>query len=120
MNIPEHARCPGCSGNLTFAIGKQALVCESCGLSLTVPGYDKLVMEKARSNVSLAEAADRIMRTQERQNNPQRIYTCRSCGGLIRPGALSASDSCPFCGARIQQIPRDTKFRTGSGQPQLF
>ena len=101
MNIPEHARCPGCSGNLTFAIGKQALVCESCGLSLTVPGYDKLVMEKARSNVSLTEAADRIMRTQERQNNPQRIYTCRSCGGLIRPGALSASDSCPFCGNAI-------------------
>ncbi|WP_274968521.1 hypothetical protein [Succinimonas amylolytica] len=101
MNIPEHARCPGCSGNMTFDIGKQALVCESCGLSLTVPDYDRLVTEKARSNVSLTEAADRIIRTHERQNNPDRLYTCRSCGGLIRPGALSASDSCPFCNNAI-------------------
>ncbi len=101
MNVPEHSRCPGCSGNMIFDIGKQGLVCESCGLVLSVPEYDAAVLKKARGNVSLTGAADRILREHEGQADMNRIYACRSCGGLVRPGARRASGVCPFCGNAI-------------------
>ena len=35
--------------------------------------------------------------------------------GEDKDGMDAVLDSCPFCGARVQQIPRDTKFRTDRG-----
>ena len=101
MNIPEHSRCPGCSGNMVFGIAEQALVCESCGTVITIPKYDDIVLEKAKHNVNLTEAADRIIEQREKRESFKRSYACRSCGGLIQPGALGASDACPFCGNSI-------------------
>ena len=101
MNIPEHSRCPCCSGNMIFGIEKQALVCESCDKVLTIPEYDDIVLKAASHNVSLTEAADRIMEYREKRESLNRTYACRSCGGIVRPGALGASDACPFCGNSI-------------------
>ncbi len=101
MNIPEHSRCPGCSGNMVFGIKEQALVCESCGTTISISEYDDIVLEKAKHNVNLTEAADRIMEQREKKESFKRSYSCRSCGGLIQPGALGASDACPFCGNSI-------------------
>ncbi len=101
MNIPEHSRCPSCSGNMVFSIRDQALVCESCGSVFSMEDYDNIVLEKARRDINFTEAADRIMREREQRESLNRSYSCRSCGGLIRPGVFGVSDACPFCGNSI-------------------
>ncbi|WP_406546382.1 hypothetical protein [Succinimonas sp.] len=82
----EYCSCPGCSGNLVFRIREGRLFCDHCGQSYDVPEYDRSVRRAANP-------------APENPDAPEDSYTeCPSCGGEISPGALGATETCPFCG----------------------
>lgn len=116
MKYSDHARCPGCSGNLVFNITEQMLECESCSSMYTVYEYNNILAEKKKKG---AESFSRgaLLNVEEEgddsKENMLRSYTCSSCGGEITPGAAAATGVCPFCGNalvftdkyRDQQVP---------------
>ncbi|SFP30682.1 hypothetical protein SAMN02910344_01034 [Ruminobacter amylophilus] len=103
MKTSEHTRCPNCSGNMTFNIREQRLVCESCSSRFTVYQYDRLLREKKEAGVeNFARGA--VVNESDSENSEtdlHRSYICSSCGGEITPGVLSTTENCPFCGNAI-------------------
>lgn len=49
MNYSEHARCPGCSGDMVFNIEEQKLVCSSCSSKYSVYRYRQIIEEKKKA-----------------------------------------------------------------------
>ncbi len=103
MNYSDHARCPSCSGNMIFSIGAQKLVCESCSRMLSPDEYELIIAEKKKKGVSDEAVSGAKPNVDESDEfaSLNRSYTCTSCGGEINPGALGATDFCPFCGNAI-------------------
>lgn len=116
MKYSDHARCPGCSGNLVFNITEQMLECESCSSMYTVYEYNNILAEKKKKG-SESFSRGALLNVEEEgddsKENMLRSYTCSSCGGEITPGAAAATGVCPFCGNalvftdkyRDQQVP---------------
>ncbi len=105
--VPKHSRCPSCAGNMEFDISAGKLRCMSCNVTFTVPEYEKILREKeSHSETALNQfisgaSADRDENGQIEKDVTARSYTCTSCGGEMSPGALGATDHCPFCGNAI-------------------
>lgn len=79
MKYSDHARCPGCSGNLVFNITEQMLECESCSSMYTVYEYNNILAEKKKKG---AESFSRgaLLNVEEEgddsKENMLRSYTC--------------------------------------------
>ncbi len=103
MKQSDHTRCPGCSGNMIFNIEKQMLVCQSCNNGLTVEEYEQVVRDKEEKGIKkeFTSGATPNIDKNDEYTSLNRSYICTSCGGEINPGALRATDTCPFCGNAI-------------------
>ena len=73
--------CPNCSGNLSFDIASQKLMCDYCKTQL-----DPYEYEKTRD----AEENDMFGVT---------VFTCPQCGGEIMTTNVTAAGFCTYCGA---------------------
>jgi predicted RNA-binding Zn-ribbon protein involved in translation (DUF1610 family) len=119
IDVPKHTRCPDCGGNMEFDITEGKLLCQSCNTRMSVVRYDLLLKEKAEYSETVLDmfskgaTADRDETGQIDENVIKaRSYTCSSCGGRMSPGALGATDHCPFCGNAIVFVDkyRDQRF----------
>ena len=73
--------CPNCSGNLSFDIASQKLMCEYCKTKLDPYEYEK---------------------TQDAEENDVfgvQVFTCPQCGGEIMTTNVTAAGFCTYCGA---------------------
>ena len=73
--------CPNCSGNLSFDIASQQLMCEYCKTRLDPYEYEK---------------------TQDAEENDMfgvTVFTCPQCGGEIMTTNVTAAGFCTYCGA---------------------
>lgn len=73
--------CPNCSGNLSFDIASQKLMCDYCKTQLDPYEYQK---------------------TQDAEENDMfgvTVYTCPQCGGEIMTTNVTAAGFCTYCGA---------------------
>ena len=73
--------CPNCSGNLSFDIASQKLMCEYCKTQLDPYEYQK---------TQDAEESDVFGVT---------VFTCPQCGGEIMTTNVTAAGFCTYCGA---------------------
>ena len=73
--------CPNCSGNLSFDIATQKLMCDYCKTQI-----DPYEYEKAQD----AEVSDVFGVT---------VFTCPQCGGEIMTTNVTAAGFCTYCGA---------------------
>ena len=78
--------CPNCSGNLSFDIASQKLMCDYCKTQL-----DPYEYEKTRD----AEENDMFGVT---------VFTCPQCGGEIMTTNVTAAGFCTYCGASTQTL----------------
>jgi DNA-directed RNA polymerase subunit RPC12/RpoP len=73
--------CPNCSGNLSFDIASQTLMCDYCKTQLDPYEYEK---------------------TQDAEENDVygvQVFTCPQCGGEIMTTNVTAAGFCTYCGA---------------------
>ena len=73
--------CPNCSGNLSFDIASQKLMCDYCKTQLDPYEYEK---------------------TQDAEENDVfgvQVFTCPQCGGEIMTTNVTAAGFCTYCGA---------------------
>ena len=73
--------CPNCSGNLSFDIASQKLMCDYCKTQLDPYEYEK---------------------TQDAEENDMfgvTVFTCPQCGGEIMTTNVTAAGFCTYCGA---------------------
>lgn len=113
MNYSEHARCPGCSGDMVFNIEEQKLVCSSCSSKYSVYRYRQIIEEKKKAGAENFTRGATVKPPENDSESERRSYICYSCGGEISPGVLSVTDKCPFCDNHIvftdkfrkQQVP---------------
>ena len=73
--------CPNCSGNLSFDIASQTLMCDYCKTQLDPYEYQK---------------------TQDAEENDMfgvTVFTCPQCGGEIMTTNVTAAGFCTYCGA---------------------
>ena len=73
--------CPNCSGNLSFDIASQKLMCDFCKTQLDPYEYQK---------TQDAEQSDVFGVT---------VFTCPQCGGEIMTTNVTAAGFCTYCGA---------------------
>ena len=73
--------CPNCSGNLSFDIASQKLMCDYCKTQLDPYEYQK---------TQDAEESDVFGVT---------VFTCPQCGGEIMTTNVTAAGFCTYCGA---------------------
>lgn len=73
--------CPNCSGNLSFDIASQKLMCDYCKTQLDPYEYQK---------TQDAEESDDFGVT---------VFTCPQCGGEIMTTNVTAAGFCTYCGA---------------------
>ena len=73
--------CPNCSGNLSFDIASQTLMCDYCQTQLDPYEYQK---------TQDAEESDMFGVT---------VFTCPQCGGEIMTTNVTAAGFCTYCGA---------------------
>ena len=73
--------CPNCSGNLSFDIASQKLMCDFCQTQ-----FDPYEYQKSQD----AEQSDVFGVT---------VFTCPQCGGEIMTTNVTAAGFCTYCGA---------------------
>ncbi len=107
INVPKHTRCPNCGGNMEFNITAGELLCQSCNTRMSVKRYELLLKDKGAYSETVLDrfsngaTADRDENGEVDEDVEARSYTCTACGGKLAPGALGATDHCPFCGNAI-------------------
>ena len=88
---------------MMYDIKAGALRCTSCDSIISISQYDDIVKQKKRNNAGSFSEGAKVDSSDEifDEGNLNRSYICLSCGGQLTPGAVSATDICPFCGNAI-------------------
>ena len=73
--------CPNCSGNLSFDIESQMLMCEYCKTKLDPYEYQKTQDAEERDDFGVT------------------VFTCPQCGGEVMTTNVTAAGFCMYCGA---------------------
>ncbi len=73
--------CPNCSGNLSFDIESQMLMCDYCKTKLDPYEYQKTQDAEERDDFGVT------------------VFTCPQCGGEIMTTNVTAAGFCMYCGA---------------------
>ncbi len=107
LYMPQHSRCPNCSGNMEFNITVGKLLCSSCRTMLSVDEYDEVLNKKGSAAACFVAGASDEALTED--GTLSAVYTCSSCGGQISPGVLNTTDHCPFCCNAIVFVDRYKK-----------
>ena len=73
--------CPNCSGNLSFDIESQMLMCDYCKTKLDPYEYQKTQDAEERDDFGVT------------------VFTCPQCGGEVMTTNVTAAGFCMYCGA---------------------
>ncbi len=108
-DFTEKLLCPYCSGDVSYSISRQKLVCGSCGMKLTPEEYETAAAAKARKERSSSQKPKAGEAENSSSGTPDYV-PCEHCRLLLGRGVRDLLGACPVCHKKIAgaEIPAGT------------